>query len=121
MEDRIRFVDYKDKKILLEDFSNIQDEDELINLIKAAGEIVQSQPRASVLVLVDMTNARYSPGVTQESKQVAAKNTPYIHASSMVGVRGLMDIIIKAINTFTGRQLMVFQTREQAMEWLIKQ
>jgi hypothetical protein len=121
MEDRIRFVDYKGKRILLEDFSNILDEDELIRLIEKAGKVVQSQAKGSVLVVVDLTNSRYSPRVTQESKQIAAGNTPYIHASTLVGVKGLMDIVVRGINAFTGRKLMVFGSREEAMEWLIKQ
>ena len=34
MEERIRFVEYKGKQILLEDFTGIKDEDEFIDLIK---------------------------------------------------------------------------------------
>ena len=121
MEDRIRFVDYKGKKILLEDFTNILNEDELIGWIEKAGKVVQSQAKGSVLVVVDLTNSRYSPRVTQESKQVAAGNTPYIRASTLVGITGLMDIVVRGINNFTGRKLMSFKTRDDAMEWLIKQ
>lgn len=121
MEDRIRFVNYKGKQILLEDFSNIAKEDELIDWMHKAAAVVRSQPEHSVLVVVDMTHARYSPKVTQESKQVTAGNTPYIRASTLVGITGLMEIIVKSINAFTGRKLMSFGSREEAMEWLIKQ
>jgi hypothetical protein len=121
MEERIQFIDYKGKKILLEDFTNIKDEEEFIRLIKAAGEIVQQQPPKSTLVIVDLTNSRFTDRVSRISKETASKNTPHIKASVLVGVRGLMEIMIKAVSAFTHRDLISMRTREEAMEWLIKQ
>jgi len=121
MTERIQFVDYKGKKILLEDFSNIKSETELIALMKQAGEIIRAQPKYSVLVAVDMTNARYSPRVVQASKEVSAGNTIYIRASTLVGISAGMNMLVQSINAFTGRKLKTFATREEAMEWLIAQ
>ncbi|MBN1889288.1 MAG: hypothetical protein JW850_14940 [Thermoflexales bacterium] len=121
MEERIRFVDYKGKRILLEDFSSIRDEREFLALIKQAEGIVQSQPPKSVLVAVELTGARFSSTISQASKEASARNTPYVKASAMVGVKGLMQVMLKAVSTFAHRELVSFDTREQAMEWLIRQ
>ena len=121
MEDRLQFVNYKGKRILVEDFSNIKDENKLVDLMQKAVSLVHSQPKGSALVLVDMTNAHYGSLASQASKEASASNTPYIRASALVGIRGVMDIIVKSINRFTGRTLMTFTSREEAMEWLIKQ
>jgi hypothetical protein len=117
-EERIRFVEHKGKKILLEDFSNVRTESELLALIKKAVELVHSQPLQSVRVCVDMTNAHYGPRVAQESKAQTDSNTPYIYASAMVGITSLMEVILRTIYVVTGRKLESFRTREEALDWL---
>ena len=121
MEQRIRFVEYKAKQILLEDLSGIQDDDELIGLVKQAQQVVQSQPPKSVLVVVDLTNSRLSPKVYQFSKTATEENSPYVKASTIVGISGLMDILAKAVSAFAQRELTSFGTREEAMDYLIAQ
>jgi hypothetical protein len=121
MEKRIRFVEYKGKQILLEDFTHIKNEGEFIALIQEAGKIVQSQPPKSTLVLVDVTGARFTERVSRASKETASKNTPHLKASVLVGVKGLMEIMMRAVSTFTHRELISMRTREEAMEWLVQQ
>ncbi|MBN1313665.1 MAG: hypothetical protein JXB30_19840 [Anaerolineae bacterium] len=121
MEQRVRFVEHKGKKILLEDFSGITDDDTLISLINEALEMVRSQPKNSVLVLVDLTNARLTPKVYQVSKAATEENSPYIKATTIVGVSGIMDILSKAVSAFARRELTSFSTREEAMDWLVQQ
>jgi len=121
MEERIRFVEHKGKQILLEDFTNIKQEDAFIALIGKAQQVVHSRPPKSVLVLVDLTNARFTTKVSSVSKAAADSNTPYIKASILVGVSGLMEIMMKAISTFSHREFRSVDTREEALEWLIRQ
>ncbi|MBN1431005.1 MAG: hypothetical protein JXB07_21730 [Anaerolineae bacterium] len=121
MEQRIHFVDYKGKQILLEDLSGIQDDDTLIELIKQAQQVVKSQPPKSVLVVVDLTKSRLSPKVYQFSKTATEENSPHVKASTIVGIGGIMDLLAKAVSAFAQRELTSFDTREEAMEWLIKQ
>mgnify|MGYP001769268534 CR=1 FL=1 len=47
--------------------------------------------------------------------------TPYVIASANVGVTGLKKIIVMSLNKLTGRDLKLFDTREEALEWLISQ
>jgi hypothetical protein len=118
---RIQFINYKGKKILLEDFSNIKDETELIALMWQAEEVVHKQPLNSLLVVVDMTNTRYGQNAAQSSKTATKSNTPYIKASTLVGTSKLMEVIIQSLRVLTGRKLVSFPTREEAYEWLIRQ
>ena len=120
-EDRIRFVEYKGKQILLEDFTNVRTDDELLQLVWAAQKIVQSQPPKSALVVVDMTNTHFGPKSTQASKTVSKGNTPHIKASAMVGLNKLAEIVLNSIRMVSGRNIASFGTREEAYEWLSKQ
>lgn len=118
---RIHFVDYKGKRILLEDFSNVKKEEDLEALLQDAETFVHQQPLKSLLVVVDMTNSTFGPRVSQASKEASKSNTPYIKASAMVGMNKLMEIILTSIRTVTGRSIGSFPTRDEAYEWLIKQ
>lgn len=118
---RIHFVDYKGKRILLEDFSNVRKEDELDALIWDAEKVVHQQQPNSLLVCVDLTNSTFGPKASQSSKEASKSNTPYIKASALVGMNKLMEIIFNSIRSLTGRNLVSFKTREEAYDWLIKQ
>jgi hypothetical protein len=121
VENRIRFIDYKGKRILLEDFSNLKNDDELEPLIWEAEKVVHRQTPNSVLVVVDLTNSHFGPKSSQASKSVSKGNGPYIKASTLVGMNKLMEIVFNSIQTITGRKMVSFNTREEAFEWLIKQ
>ena len=120
-EERIRFIDHKGKKILLQDFSDMKDQDELISLIRKGAQLTRQQPPKSVLVLTDMTRTRYDSQSSQEAKETVKGNTPFIKASALAGITGIMEIIVRAINAFAGREVKTFHTRDEALEWLVKQ
>lgn len=118
---RIQFIEYKGKRILLEDFSNVKSDDELEPLVWEAEKIVHQQPLGSLLVVVDLTNSHFGPKTSQASKAVAKGNAPYIKASSLVGMNKLMEVIYNSLRVVTGRKIVSFSTREEAYEWLIEQ
>jgi hypothetical protein len=75
-------------------------------------------PRKGVLLLTDVTNAVYSRESTSAIKDFASKNTPFIKASAVVGVDGLRGLVLRAINTMTGRDIKVCKNRFEALDWL---
>jgi len=91
---KIGFIDYKGFKILLFDFSYLNNSKEILEFIKEAGLIARKQVLKSVLVVTDVTEAHYNIEVTQAMKELAKGNAPYIKASAVVGVTGLKKIHI---------------------------
>ncbi len=118
---RISFIEHKGKRILLEDFSNVKNDDELEPLIWEAEKIVHQQSPKSVLVAVDLTNSHFGPKTSQASKEVAKGNEPYIKASALIGMNKLMEVVLNSLQRVTGRKLVSFPTREEAFDWLVKQ
>ncbi|PKL83198.1 MAG: hypothetical protein CVV24_06170 [Ignavibacteriae bacterium HGW-Ignavibacteriae-3] len=116
---KIGFIDYKGFKILLFDFSYLNNSKEILEFIKEAGLIARKQVLKSVLVVTDVTEAHYNIEVTQAMKELAKGNAPYIKASAVVGVTGLKKILYDAVIKFSGRDIKIFDNRESAMEWLI--
>ncbi len=121
MPERVQIIDYRGFKIILEDFTQLQDEELFIQHIREAQKVVHTQPPKSARILIDLTGVHFTQRVTQVSKEVSDSNTPFVKATAMVGVAGLMPIMVRAISTFTRRELATFPARDEALEWLIKQ
>jgi len=115
--------DHKGKNILCLDISNLQvrDKPEFHKLVaKAKQNIGQHSPK-SVLVITNVSNTRFDTEIANLIKEYAEHNTPYVRASSVVGVTGWQKIILTTIKAVTGRNFHLAATVEEAKEWLINQ
>jgi len=119
--DRTKFIEHKDKQILLVDFSGIKPGEEFNEAVEESKKIIHSQPEKSVLALFDATDGHFDQEVINKLKEFAASNTPYIKTSALVGVTGLLNIALMTISKFAGRDFKTFSTREEALEWLVTQ
>jgi hypothetical protein len=117
---RIKFTTHEWRQILLIDWSHCTP-DEVINLIDEAKEIIRSQPNSSLLILTDVTGAKYNMEVIEHLKEYTAGNKPYVKASAVVGLDGLQRTVYNAVTLFSKRKFTLFDDIEKAKEWLIAQ
>lgn len=110
--ERVYFTEYKGKKLLYIDMSKCNAE-EMFAVIANAAEIIRSQPEKSVFSLTDVTDAWFDPEVNDAMKEFLSGNKPYVVAAAVVGVSG------SKIMKIFGRKLVLFDTVEQAKEWLV--
>jgi hypothetical protein len=118
--ERVRFKEHKWRRILLIDFSNCSI-DEALKTMKEAEKIIRVQPKGSLLILTDVTNARYNLEAVERLKEFTKGNKPYVRASAVVGLDGIKKIIYDAVVMFSKRFFPVFDDREKAKDWLIEQ
>jgi hypothetical protein len=116
--ERVQFITYKGKKILLEDFTNLKPGPEFTTTLKKAQTTIATQPPKSVLALFDATGASFNNEFLNSMKEFTNANTPYIKDATVVGITGLLQVALAAVSKFSGRQFNSFKTREEAMEWL---
>ena len=117
--DRLRFITHQGRQILLIDLTNCSAED----VMKIAGEVqrmVTAQPRDSTLSLSDLTGAQFSRSAFTRMKEVAVFNRPYVKRAAIVGGESLPKVFYEALKTFSRREFPRFQTRQEAMDWLVK-
>ena len=119
-ENRIRWLECHDKKVLLLDFSNLFPGETVNSLVEKAKSIIHVQPPKSVLTLFDATDVHFDRESMQLMKDFAATNKPYVRAGSVVGVKGLLVMFLNAVNKFAGRDLKPCNTREEALDWLTR-
>jgi hypothetical protein len=118
--DRVRFITHEGKQILFIDVTNCAVE-EVIELLTEVQRIVTAQPPKSVLTLSDLTGARFSRSTVTRMKEVAVFDRPYVKRAAFVGAQSLPKVFYEALKTFSQREFRKFKTREEAMDWLVRE
>jgi hypothetical protein len=117
----VKFIEYKGKQILLMDFA-YSEMSEVIKTIDEAALIIEKQPPMSVLGLVDVRASRFNTELADKLKAFSAHNKPYMKMTALVGVEKVKKVIYLATLVFTGRKnMMLKDTVEEAMDWLVTQ
>ena len=118
--ERIRFIEYKGRRVLLLDFRNCTPE-EVTELTSQVREVMAQEPKESVLALADFTGAQFSRDAVTRIKEVTAMDRPFVKRAAWVGTDNLPKVFYDAIRTFSVREFPVFQTREEGLEYLVNE
>ena len=118
-ESRIRFISHQGKKILLVDLSYCSAA-ELEQLSALVPDYVTPEPRGSVLLLADFTGAEFDHDAAMRLKESTVFDRPHLKRSAWVGVDSMPRVFYQNIKSFSQRDLPTFKTREEAIDWLVK-
>jgi hypothetical protein len=117
---RVQFIQHKGKQILHLNFSGAK-ADEVLAVIGEAMTVIRAQPAGSVRTLTDVTGAGFNSTVSDAMKTFVNHNKPFVTAAAVVGITGLKQIIYNAVIKFSGRNLVAFDSFDQARDWLAEQ
>ena len=118
---RITVVEHKGATILLQDFSELRPGEEYQRSLAEARAYIASRPKRSVLSLFDAKGATYNATVMADLKDFARHNEPFIRASAVVGIEGILRIALVGVSRFSGRTFETFPDRASALDWLAEQ
>ena len=118
--DRIRFITHGGKQVLLIDASDCTTE-ELLEVMEETRRQVTAQPRNSVLTLSDLAGGEFRRDAITRMKEVAVFDRPYVKRAAIVGAESLPNVFYEALKTFSRREFPRFNTREEAMNWLVRE
>lgn len=116
--ERLRFIKHKGHAIYLIDFTNCSAKELLLLLDQVRADIARHAP-GSVLSLADFTGAQIDKAVATRVKEVLVFDRPYVKRSAWVGTESLPHVFYEHFKSFSQRELPLFKTREEAMEWLV--
>jgi hypothetical protein len=119
MHDRLRLITHGGKKILLIDFSGCTLA-QMMPLLDDIERVVAKNPRGSLLTLADFADAQINKAVATRIKEVLTRDRPYVRRSAWVHTEKLPKVFYEAFKTFSKREFPTFKTREEAMDWLVK-
>ncbi len=116
--ERLRFVEHGGKRILLVDVTNCTPE-QLAEYIKTVPQYVTRLPEHSVLLLGDFTGTQFTKETIEQLKIAAVFDRPHILKSAWVLGDNLHKVLLESIRTFSAREIAVFHTREEALDYLV--
>jgi hypothetical protein len=119
--ERTRWIEHKGVRILVYDFSGLEDVDEGLRVIAASRGRAGEQAPHSVRTLVDVKGSRFDARITRALQDLARENKPYVLASAVVGVSGLQRVILAAVSRVTRRKFATFDAVDAAKDWLAAQ
>ena len=118
LEERLHFVKHKGHAIYVIDFSHCAAKEILVLLDMVRADVAR-HAAGSMLILTDFAGAHIDKEVATKAKQVLVLDRPYVKRSAWVGTESVPHVYYENFKSFSQRDLPTFQTREEAMDWLV--
>ena len=93
----------------------------MLLLLEYVQIIVAKHARESVLILADLTGAKIDRTVATRIKEVLTLDRPFVKKTAWVGTEKIPKALLESFHTFSQRDIVIFKTREEAMDWLVKE
>ena len=119
--EKVQVVNYQGYKIIFIDFNGLKSVDEITLVIEIAKPFIRNNPTNSVYTLSNLNGMHFNNSIRDLFTQFTGGNKEYVKASAIIGVSGLQNIMINAINKLTGRKLKSFPDELSAKNWLVSQ
>jgi len=116
--DRILFLTFRNHQVLLADCSDCTPE-ELAAVIDDVPKYVTKEPLGSVLLLADFSHSIFTKETVEHLKLAAVFDRPHLKKSAWVLTQNLDKTLYDSVRTFSGREIPTFQSREEALEYLV--
>jgi hypothetical protein len=119
---RSKWITYKGCKIFYQDFSghDLLDSDAVKKELEEVQAIVLNEPPNSMLVISDFNNTQIGKDLMDLMVPSSRITQSHIKKTAVVGVTGTKRFLANTLISFTGQKLSLFDTVEQAKEWLIE-
>ena len=116
--DRIRFITYHNRRVLLADCTGCS-AGEVAILADQVPTWVTQEPTGSVLLLGDFSDAEFNKDSVEHLKIAAVFDRAHLERSAWVLTENLPQVLLDSIRTFSQRQIPIFKTREEALDYLV--
>ena len=116
---RSRFIDHHGQPIYMLDCSGCTPQ-EIGEIIDECARQVRSQPHNSVLTLTIAGGGKFDNDTVTRLKELTTGNAPYVRKAAVVGMTGLYKVVLIAVSMFSKREFHLFDTVDDAKNFLIK-
>jgi len=116
--DRIRYITHRGQRILLVDYTGCTVA-QFATICDLVPSYVTPEPENSVLLLADFSDAQIDREALEHLKLATVFDRPHLKRSAWVITPSFPKAFYENIREFSVRELPTFQTREQAMHYLV--
>ncbi|PLY02705.1 MAG: hypothetical protein C0623_03495 [Desulfuromonas sp.] len=115
--ERSRYIQHKGREIYMLDCSDCKPQD-ISDIIDECARQVRSRPEGSVRTLTIAGGGKFDNNVLQKLKELTQGNAPYVDRAAVVGITGLYKVVMNTVKLFSKRQFHLFDTVEEAKDFL---
>ena len=116
---RVLFIEHRGKRVLFVNYSHC--DIPMLKAVAAEGNrIISREALNSVLTLNDVTGTSFDKESVAVLQSKVAANAPYVRRAAVIGISGLQRLIYEGIQAFSKRNLPLFPSRLEALDWLVK-
>ena len=119
--DRVRFLTHKGRQVLFVDYHSLTDEEQILKVADARRHTIDTQPKHSVLVVIDITRAQFPKSTLTRIKEHNVYDVPYVLRAAVVGADATHKGIIEAVRGFAKRNLPQFDTVAEALDFVVEE
>ena len=117
LEDRLRWIAHLNETYLLMDLSNLNDV-QILEVLMRTSEIYKKAKESSIRILVDVSNLKATSTSFATLRRVSKDGQKYLYRSTIVGMPKYVKPFFPFYKSFTGSKAVLFNTREDALEFL---
>jgi len=122
MENRIEEFTLDGKNFIYLDMSEFKENSEYREFVEVAKKRIAKYAKCSLFTIANIRDIKFDT----ETKKIIAEwveyNKPYVKRGAVIGFDGIKRMVVNAVFKMVDRKNMVFfPSREQAVEWLLKQ
>ena len=111
-----------EKAFIYFNLSGFQTNDEFEKLIEESKQLIERYAEGSVYTITNIEKVRFDTKTKEIVAGWMTYNKPYVKYGVVIGMDGIKKIMVNAIFSLSGRKNMTSaSTKEQAIEWLMKQ
>lgn len=111
-------IRHKNVDIIYLDFTNMRNQSEILKLEDEGAALIQKQKFNSALTLTNMDGMFFNNDIRNHFTKVVKENTPFVKAGAVIGLNGLISIMYKSFIAITGRNIKLFKSKEEALDYL---
>ena len=114
-------IQHQGKNIVLVDYTQCGSLQEQKTLMAHSTKEILAKPDNSVLLMIDFKGQKTSPELTELGKKSVVEINGKLKKATFVGITALQKIILNAINLLSKTEIKALNTREDALNYLVKE
>jgi len=113
-----RIVEYKHIQIVYIDFANVKKAEDIYSIMDIASAFIRKYPLKSLYTLTNISGMHFNNEIFNRFTAYVKGNNPYVKASAVVGMTGMMQIFYNSFTKITGRDVKAVFSEIEAKEFL---
>lgn len=103
------------QKIIYLDFSGLKKKEEVKEQVEYFEHFIHKALPKSLVTITNLEDMYFNTDIFNLFVNYVKGNNPYVKASAVIGMRGMMQIFYKTFVKLTGRNVVVCNTKEEAL------